>query len=147
MRLHRDWREFIELLNSHRVEYLIVGAFARAHYGVPRSTGDIDFFVRSSPDNAARLEKVIEAFGFAGLGIGAEDFLTPDQIVQLGVAPCRIDLITTISGISFDDAWAGRVTGELDGLPVAFVSLADLKKNKAAAGRSKDLADLDALPD
>jgi len=146
MKLHPDWREFIELLNSHEVEYLIVGAYARALHGVPRSTGDIDFFVRASPENAVKLEAVLSSFGFGSVGIGREDFLALDQIVQLGVEPYRIDLITSISGVSFDEAWAGRLRGLLDGTPVVFLSLTDLKKNKAAAGRLKDLADLDALP-
>lgn len=146
MKLHPGWREFIELLNSHGVDYLIVGAYARAFHGVPRSTGDIDFFIRSSPANAGRLEKVIEAFGFGTLGIRAEDFQTPDRIIQLGLEPYRIDLVTSISGVTFEEAWQDRVNAQLDGLPVAFLSLRALRKNKAAAGRPKDLADLDALP-
>lgn len=88
-----DWREFIELLNSQKVDYVIVGTWARALHGVPRSTGDIDFFVRASPENANRLVKVLAQFGFASLGISRDDFLTPGQIIQLGIDPYRIDLI------------------------------------------------------
>jgi hypothetical protein len=147
MTLLPDWRAFIELLNSHGVEYVVVGAWARAFHGVPRSTGDIDFFVRGSTENAQKLVRVLQVFGFGSLGIKAEDFLTPDRIIQLGVEPYRIDIITSISGVSFEEAWADRVTGELDGLPAAFLSLPLYKKNKLAAGRRKDLADLDAVPD
>ncbi|MGH9672696.1 MAG: DUF6036 family nucleotidyltransferase [Bryobacteraceae bacterium] len=147
MRLHPDWREFVELLNSHEVEYIIVGAYARALHGVPRSTGDIDLFVRPTAENAARMQRAIAAFGFGSLGITAEDFQISGRVIQLGVEPYRIDLITSISGLSFDEAWSDRVRGELDGLPVAFLSLRALKKNKIAAGRPKDLADLADLPE
>ncbi len=104
MPLPSGLREFIELLNSHRVEYLIVGAHALAFHGHPRYTGDIDILVRASPENAGRLEQFISAFGFADSGLGAKDFLTPDQIVQLGQPPHRIDLLTSITGVEFDEA-------------------------------------------
>ena len=146
MTMFPDWREFIELLNSHGVEYVIVGAWARAYHGVPRSTGDIDFFVRPSVENGDRLVRALDQFGFASLGIRREDFLEPGRIVQLGVEPCRIDLLTGISGVTFDEAWSERVHGEIDGLPVAFLSLRLFRQNKRAAGRAKDLADLDATP-
>ncbi|MGH9661934.1 MAG: hypothetical protein ACRD96_25525 [Bryobacteraceae bacterium] len=146
MNLHRDWREFIELLNSRGVEYLVVGAHARAFHGVPRSTGDIDFFVRPAPENAARMEEVTRVLGFSSLGLSARDFEQPDQVIQLGHEPYRIDVVTSISGVGFDDAWSDRVEARLDGLPVAFLSLRALRKNKLAAGRAKDLADLEALP-
>ena len=142
-----DWREFIELLNRHEVDYIIVGAWARAFHGIPRSTGDIDFFVRRSPENARRLVQVLEEFGFGSLDIGSDDFLRPDRIVQLGIEPYRIDIINTISGVTFAEAWAERVTGEIDGLPTQFLSLRLFRRNKQAAGRPKDLADLDALPE
>ena len=142
-----DWREFIELLNRHEVDYIIVGAWARAFHGIPRSTGDIDFFVRRSPENARRLVQVLEEFGFGSLDIGSDDFLRPDRIVQLGIEPYRIDVINTISGVTFEEAWAERVAGEIDGLPTQFLSLRLFKRNKRAAGRPKDLADLDALPE
>ena len=147
MDLLPDWREFIELLNFHSVEYVIVGAWARAFHGVPRSTGDIDFLVRTSAENADRLVRALDEFGFASLGIRREDFLVPDRVVQLGIAPYRIDLLTGISGVSFEEAWADRVNGEVDGVPAAFLSLRLFRRNKRAAGRAKDLADLDAIPD
>jgi hypothetical protein len=147
MNLLPDWRAFIELLNAHGVEYVIVGAWARAFHGIPRSTGDIDFFVRRTKENADRLVRVLNQFGFGSLPINAEDFLTPDRIVQLGVDPYRIDIINTISAVTFEEAWGERVAGEIDGLPVTFLSLRLFKRNKLAAGRAKDLADLDALGD
>lgn len=142
MPLHPDWKEFLELLNSNEVEYLIVGAHARGLYGVPRYTGDLDIFVRSSPENARRLERALQAFGFGSLELTAEDFLVPNRVIQLGIEPYRIDLLTSISGVEFEEAWSDRVAGDLDGVPVAFLSLRAFRKNKLAAGRPKDLADL-----
>jgi hypothetical protein len=144
-KLLQDLREFIELLNSHEVRYLIVGGFAVAYHGHPRMTGDIDFFVEVSEENARKLEAVLVDFGFGGLGLSAEDFKAPGKIIQLGYPPNRIDLITSISGATFAEAWESRVTGELDGLPVTFVGKDILMANKAASGRPKDMADLDAL--
>ncbi len=147
MPLHPDWKEFLQLLNAHGVEYLIVGAHARALHGIPRYTGDIDIFLRISEANAAKVETVLLEFGFASTEIKAEDFLMPEQVVQLGVAPYRIDLMTSLTGLDFDDAWSDRATGELDGVPVVFLSLRAFRANKLAAGRPKDLADLADLLD
>jgi len=145
MPLQKDLREFIESLNSHHVEYVIVGAFALAFHGLPRYTGDLDIFVRPSPENAARLEKVIAEFGFAAAGLSAEDFLRPNQVIQLGRAPNRVDLLTSITGVTFEEAWAQRVPSELDGVPVNFIGKESLIKNKRATGRTRDKADLEAL--
>ena len=142
MPLHPDWKEFLELLNSHGVEYLVVGAHARGLYGIPRYTRDIDIFVRRSEDNASKLVSVLRDFGFASLGITAPDFLVPGRVVQLGVEPYRIDLLTGISGVEFEDAWPDRVAADLGGVPATFISLRAFRKNKLAAGRPKDLADL-----
>jgi nucleotidyltransferase AbiEii toxin of type IV toxin-antitoxin system len=145
MKLERDLREFIELLNARDVRYLIVGAYALAHHGHPRYTGDIDFFVEASTQNAERISQVLEQFGFANVGVDEEDFTAADQVVQLGVEPHRMDLMTSISGVSFEEAWNTREYGELDGLRVPFISKELLKRNKAALGRKQDLADLDYL--
>jgi hypothetical protein len=145
MKLERDRREFIELLNARDVRYVIVGAFALAHHGRPRYTGDIDFFVEASPENAERLNQVLEYFGFANVGVVEEDFTAADQVVQLGVEPYRMDLMTSISGVSFVEAWTTREYGDLDGLQVPYISRELLKRNKAAVGRKQDLADLDYL--
>jgi hypothetical protein len=145
MKLDRDLREFIELLNASDVRYVVVGAFALAHHGRPRYTGDIDFFVESSAQNAKRLTEVLEQFGFANTGVVEEDFTSADQVVQLGVEPHRVDLMTSISAVGFEEAWNSREYGNLDGLQVPFISKELLKRNKAAVGRKQDLADLDYL--
>ena len=145
MKLERDLREFIELLNARDVRYVIVGAYALAHHGRPRYTGDIDFFVEPSAQNAERLSQVLDQFGFANIGILEEDFTAADQVVQLGVEPHRMDLMTSISGVAFEEAWNTREYGDLDGLQVPYISRELLKRNKAAVGRKQDLADLDYL--
>ena len=145
MKLERDRREFIELLNAREVRYVVVGAIALAYHGRPRYTGDIDFFVEASERNAALLTEVLDQFGFANVGIDKEDFTASDQIVQLGVEPHRMDLMTSISGVAFQEAWNSREYGELDGLQVPFISRELLKRNKKAVGRTQDLADLDYL--
>ena len=144
-RLPKDWREFIELLNSHQVDYLIVGAFALAFHGRPRSTGDIDILVRPTAENAARIEKVISGFGFASTGLSAQDFQSAGRVVQLGQSPNRIDLITSLSGVDFDEAWDNRVAAEVDSLPLFFIGIEELAKNKRATDRPQDRADLEAL--
>lgn len=143
--LKKDLREFIELLNSHDVKYVVVGGYAVAFQGRPRYTGDIDFFVEMSDENAARLESVVSAFGFNSLGLTARDFTEPKTIIHLGYPPNRIDIITTLSGVAFEQAWDGRVVGEYDGLTISFIGKASLLTNKAATGRPQDLKDRDAL--
>jgi len=145
MQLNKDLREFIGLLNSNAVEYMIVGAFAVAWHGYPRFTADIDFFVRSSMRNAHAILGALEDFGFGGLDIEASDFCCPEQVIQLGLPPNRIDLITSIAGLSFEDAWEGRVEGFIDNLPVPFIGLEDLIQNKESTGRPKDLGDAEEL--
>jgi len=145
VKLHRDLREFVELLNLHRVEYLVVGAHAVAFYGHPRFTGDIDFWVRPEIGNAARVIKVLHAFGFDQLGLAVKDFVELGRIVQLGQPPNRIDLLTSISGVNFDSAWRSREEGVLDGLPASFLGWDSLIQNKLASGRPKDVADVAQL--
>lgn len=145
MKLSRDLREFIELLNSCAVEYVVVGGHAVAYHGYPRYTGDIDFFIRPTEDNARRLLEVFDRFGFGGVGITRDDFTTPDRIVQLGLPPNRIDLVTGITGVTFDEVWASRVAANLDGIPVCLIGKAELLRNKRASGRAKDLADIEGI--
>jgi len=145
VKLQKDLREFIELLNSRQIEYLVVGGHAVAYHGHPRYTGDIDFLVRPTSENAARLHAALADFGFASLGLRVEDFMGPGNIVQLGRPPNRIDLLTSISGVEFEQAWRSRVTSELDGLPVFFLGWQSLIDNKLASGREKDLADVSKL--
>ena len=145
MNLEEDLREFIELLNALNVRYMVVGAFAVAYHGHPRYTADIDLFIERSTENAERILKVIEKFGFGDLKLSVNDFLKEDQIIQLGISPNRIDLLTFLSGVSFQEAWATREPGEINDLKVPFISKEMLKRNKAASGRTQDLADLEHL--
>ena len=143
--LSSDVREFIYLLNTKRVEYLIVGAWALAFHARPRYTGDLDIFVACSPENAAKLIAVIEDFGFGGIGIHEEDFLQPDHVIQLGVAPNRIDLLTGISGVTFEEAWGGRTTGTISDMKIWLISREHLIQNKRATNREKDRGDIALL--
>ncbi len=144
MALNTDWKEFLKLLESNGVDFLVVGAWARAFYGEPRMTGDIDFWVLPTPVNASKLIKAINDYGFSSLGLRDEDFLAIDQ-VQLGFPPRRIDLLTGLTGLDFECAWPNRTLGELDGITVSYISKEDFIKNKLATGRAKDLADIEAI--
>lgn len=145
MNLEKDLREFIELLNALDVHYLVVGAFALAYHGHPRYTGDIDLFIERTAENADKLMQVIQKLGFGDLDLSVDDFLQEDQAIQLGISPNRIDLLTFLSGVSFQEAWTTREHGEIDGLNVPFISKEMFKRNKAASGRTRDLADLEQL--
>lgn len=145
MDLNPDFRDMLRLLNANGVEYLIVGSFALALHGRPRVTGDIDIFVRPTRENALRVMKALADFGMALPGVTAEDFEQPDHIVQLGYPPVRIDLITSITGVEWDAAWSGRLTGELAGEPIFYLGLRELIANKRATGRAKDLGDIEGL--
>ena len=144
-KLQRDLREFIELLNSHGVDYVLVGGHAVAFHGHPRFTGDIDFFIRATEGNVQRILLVLDAFGFGSLGIAERDLLQPGQVIQLGQIPNRIDLLTAISGVDFDAAWSSRVQTVLDDQPINILGWNELLRNKRASGRQKDLADIDKL--
>jgi hypothetical protein len=145
MALSKDWREFLELLNSRAVDYVIVGAQSLAFHGRPRHTGDLDIFVRPTPDNARLLLAILNQFGFEQSGFKETDFLQPGQIIQLGRVPSRIDLLTSISGVSTAEAFAGKISAILDGIPVFILGKDALIRNKRAVGRPQDLADLAAL--
>jgi hypothetical protein len=145
MKLQRDIREFVELLLSRKVEFLLVGGYALAFHGAPRFTEDIDFFVLVSPENAMKLADAIQQFGFGEFGLGANDFLELDQVIQLGRAPSRIDLLTGISGVTWEDAWASRIPADLDGLELWVIGKETLARNKEATGRPQDIADVARL--
>lgn len=115
MKLQKDLREFIELLNALEARYLVVGAFAVAYHGHPRDTGDIDLFIDVSVENGQRLLSAIRDFGFSDTGLTLIDLTQPDQVIQLGVSPNRIDLMTFLSGVTFEEAWDSRDQGEIDG--------------------------------
>jgi len=145
--LNKDFKEFVELLESTGVEYLIVGGFALAAHGHPRFTGYLDVWIRPSADNIDRALRVLERFGFASLGLKRSDFETPGAMVQLGYAPFRIDVLTQLSGVEFDACYPRRVEAEFSGLRLPFIGLEDFRTNKRAVGRPQDLADLDNLED
>lgn len=143
--LSKDFKEFIELLNKNRVRYLVVGGYALAFHGHPRYTKDIDILMDSSLENAERLLAVLDQFGFSSLGLKTEDFTEPGQIIQLGYPPNRIDLLTGIVGLNFDELYSRRETVEIEGMDVAFIDREGLKDSKRIAGRLQDLADIDSL--
>jgi hypothetical protein len=145
MEMRTDFKELLELFNKHEVEYLVVGGYALAFHGAPRVTGDIDLFVRPARDNAQRILAALNDFGFGSLHLSEEDFITPGMVVQLGVPPVRIDIITRVSGVSWEKADAGKVPGHYVDTPVYFISREDFVANKRATGRKKDAADLEAL--
>jgi hypothetical protein len=143
--LNQDFKEFIQSLNDHSVRYLVVGGYAVALHGHPRYTKDLDVWIEMSAENAARVVKALEQFGFGSLGLKDEDFLVADQVVQLGQPPNRIDLLAAASGVNFETCYRSRLSVEVDGVPVAFIDLENLRKNKQASGRLQDLADLENL--
>ncbi len=143
--LNQDFKEFIESLNANQVRYLVVGGYAVALHGYPRYTKDLDIWIESIPENAARLVLALDAFGFGSLGLQAQDFLEPDQIIQLGYPPNRVDLLTSVPGVQFDPCYDARVEVSIEGVNVNFIDLENLKKNKKASGRLQDLADLEKL--
>lgn len=143
--LNQDFKEFIQLLNDNRVRYLVVGGYAVALHGYPRYTRDIDIWVELSEENATHIVEALEQFGFASLGLKESDFLVKEQVIQLGYAPNRIDIITTLSGITFAECYDKRVPVEIDGVKINFIDLDSLRKNKKATGRLQDLADLENL--
>lgn len=145
MVLNPDFREFIQSLNDNKVRYLIVGGYAVALHGHPRYTKDIDVWIEMTVENAERVVKALEQFGFGSLGLETADFLTPDQIIQLGYPPNRIDLLNTMVGVDFETCYNNCVFAEIDNISMNFIDLENLKKNKKASGRPQDLADLDNL--
>jgi hypothetical protein len=145
MKLSKDLKEFVELLNSAKVRYVIVGGHAVAFHGYPRFTGDTDFFVERSPENAKALLHVVNEFGYQSQGFNAEDFLEPGVVIQLGRPPNRIDILTSIDGAEFAEVWATRVPTSIEGMEVPFICKDLLIRNKQASGRAQDIADLQKL--
>ena len=143
--LNQDFKEFIQLLNDNQVRYLVLGGYAVALHGYPRYTKDIDIWIEMSSLNAYNLIKALEGFGFGSLGLTIDDFLTPDQVIQLGYPPNRIDLITTPDGVEFQTCYLSRIEVKIDDIIVNFIDLENLKKNKKASGRLQHLADLENL--
>jgi len=145
MEAQQDFKGLLALFNARNVDYVIIGGYALAYHGVPRYTGDMDVLVRPDAENARRILDVLEEFGFGSLGLREEDFASPDQVVQLGIAPVRIDIMTSITGVSWEEVAAGRVAGTYGGLEVYYIGKKEFIQNKRAIGRTKDLADLEAI--
>lgn len=145
MEMRPDYKELFELLNAHEVEYVIVGAVALGFYGIPRYTGDVDVLIARTPTNASHLMAALTEFGFGSVGLSTADFEAKDNVVQLGVPPVRIDIMTSIEGVQWEEATASRTTGDYGGVPVWVIGRDMLIKNKKALGRLKDLADVEAL--
>lgn len=147
MDLAPDFDEFLGCLTAHGVEYLVVGAYALALHGAPRFTGDLDILIRPTLANAERLREAIQSFGVPVAAIDTTDVIEARRIIEMGVEPVQIHVMTAISGISWDEAWESRVTTRVGAHDVAFLGREALLRNKRAAGRPKDLADIDALDD
>lgn len=146
-KLPQDFKEFLKLLSKHRVRFLVVGGYAVSFHGYSRYTGDIDVWVEVAPDNADRIVLALRDFGFDLPALKREMFLQPGRIVRMGVEPSRIELLTGVSGVEFAACYPKRVLHRIDDIEVPFVSLADLRLNKRAAGRDRDLLDLRNLPE
>jgi hypothetical protein len=145
MELQPDYRDLLVLLNAHSVEFIIVGGYALAFHGAPRFTGDLDILIRANPENADRVMRALEEFGFGSTGLKAKDFLSPDKVVQLGVPPVRVDILTSLTGVAWEEAFSGRVASKYGDVPVYFMGREQFVVNKRALGRKRDLADLEAL--
>ena len=145
MIINKDFKEFLELLNKNQVKYLIVGGYAAAFHGHPRYTKDIDIWILMEKSNAENILKTLAEFGFPDLGITEGDLVSPEVVIQLGYAPNRIDLITEVSGLTFNDCYEKRVIVDVEGVKINFIDLESLKKNKKSSGRHQDLADLESL--
>lgn len=143
--LNPDFREFVELLIQHEVKYLVTGGYAVGVYGHPRYTGDIDIWVESSSENGEKLTAVFNDFGLSSFGLTPDHFSKPEQVIQIGFPPHRIDILTSIDGVGFADAYLNKEIIEIDGLSISFIGLKDLAKNKRATGRGIDLDDLKNL--
>jgi hypothetical protein len=145
MQVLRDFEELLALLNGQKVKYVIVGGYAVAFHGAPRYTGDIDILVEPDKKNAARILKALKDFGFTGLKLTESDFEKPDIVIQFGVAPVRVDIITSISGVTWEKAFGGRKKGKYGDVRVSYLGRKELVQNKKATGRAKDFADIEAL--
>jgi hypothetical protein len=145
--LNEDFRDFLVSLADAGADFLVVGAYALALHGAPRASGDIDVVVRPEPANAARVLEALQRFGapVQAAGITTADLATPGNVYQIGLPPRRIDVLTSLTGVEFDEAWASRVPAEVEGRTVWFIGRAALVKNKQALGRARDLADLERL--
>lgn len=143
--MNRDFAEMLKVLADEGVEALVVGAYAVAGHGIPRATGDIDLWVRPTAENATRLWQALERFGAPRSRLTPETFTQPDVVYQIGLPPNRIDFLTSIDGVNFEEAWSERYVSDIGGLAVSMLSRRHLIANKRAVGRPQDLADVARL--
>jgi hypothetical protein len=139
--MNRDFAEMLSALSAEGVEYLVVGAYALAAHGLPRATGDLDIWVRPTTENAERVLRALRSFGAPLLDLTREDLLRTDTVFQIGVVPGRIDLLTGVTGVGFEEAWASRISVIVEGRQVPVIGFEELLRNKEATGRPQDLAD------
>ena len=140
--LSQDFKEFVELLNNHKVEYLIVGGYAVGVHGHPRYTGDLDVWINATAENAKKMIEVLNDFGFSSFGLTEVDFIKLGNVIQMGYPPFRIDILTKIDGVEFMDCYANRMIIQHNQVSMNFIGINELKENKRASGRPKDLDDL-----
>ena len=145
MEIQQDFKELLALLNEHKVKYLIVGGYALAFHGAPRYTGDLDILVKVDKENAQHVLAALTDFGFGQINISAKDFEKPEMVIQLGVPPVRVDIITSLTAVDWDQACAGKVPSVYGDVPTDYIGLEQFIANKKAVGRKKDLADIEAL--
>src|SRR5258708_13545156 len=145
MILSKDFEDFVVQLNKHKVTYMVIGGYACAFHGKPRHTSDLDIWIDISEDNAEKMVSVINDFGMRSLGLEKVDFLQKGGITQIGYPPLRIDILNEIDGVNFNDAYPKKQVIDIDGLPVNYIGLDDLIKNKQVSGRQQDLADVNTL--
>jgi len=143
--MNPEFVEMLSALSAADAEFLVVGAHALAVHGVPRATGDLDLWVRGTPENARKVLAALGVFGAPLFDLTVEDLSRPGIVFQIGVAPCRIDILTSISGVEFDEAWPQRHEMELGGVRFGVLSREHLVRNKLATGRPKDLIDVESL--
>lgn len=145
MEVQKDFKELLELLNDHKVDFLIIGAYALAFHGVPRFTGDLDILVKPDSDNAVKIRAALDDFGFGDLDLSDDDLTLAGRVIQLGVSPVRVDIMTSITGLTWEQVAKNRVSGDYGDVPVYFIGKDDFIANKKALGRHRDLADIEAL--
>jgi predicted nucleotidyltransferase len=144
--LHPDFKDFLRLLNSHNVRYLLVGGYAVGYHGYPRATGDMDIWIEMSESNSKKVASAFRDFCTPDEAISEDLFLETNKVIRMGVPPVRLEVITSASGVEFNECYSNREVVEIDGISINLISLGDLKKNKSAAGRHKDLEDIEHLP-
>ncbi len=141
-----DFKDFLNLLNENEVRYLLIGGYAVGYHGYPRATADMDVWISVDASTAERMVKVMMGFGFEEGAVTSDVFLNKKGLIRMGIPPLRLEVLMQIEGVDFDECYERRVDGVVDGVGVKLISLMDLRKNKKAAGRLKDLSDLEHLP-